>query len=232
MYGVWRKLKGMAQTIRSPHLHAVLSQGRLLRFKKGESVSSTAEHDDVMLVVKGYVKRYMITNAGSLGVQILYGPQDVFSLTKVYGQLLHQSLYDGPEVYYYTAVCDTQLYSLQIDTLKEAAEQDPLIYKELFSEAGHHLKTCVHSIENISLGNAYTRVAHQLLFYAKEFGIRSGKEVTLAVPLTHQDIADVLGTSRETVTMAIIKLRDQGIISNNRRFSILNLDALEAAAYE
>lgn len=185
-----------------------------------------------MTVIKGYVKRYKIGNDGSLGVQIVYGPQDVFSLTKAYRLLLDQSLYDGPEVYYYSAMSDAQLYCLEGEAFATAVGENPMIYRELFSEAGHHLKTCVHSIENISLPNAYARVAHQLLFFAKEFGERTPEGISPRMPLTHQDIADILGITRETATMSIIKLRKEGLISNDRQFSVLDFEGLEEAAYQ
>lgn len=185
-----------------------------------------------MMVIKGHVKRYMITNTGSLGVQIIYGPQDVFSLTKVYSLLLDQSLYDGPETYYYSAMSDAQLYALDAETFAKGVEEDPLVYKDLFSEAGHHLKTCVHTIENISLGNAYARVAHLLLFCVREFGEKTSGGVKLALPMTHQDIADILGATRETVTKSVVKLRENGIIGSSRQFVVIDQKALEAAAYE
>ena len=203
----------------------------MLRFKKNQVIASTNDKDVMMMVVKGYVKRYLITDNGSLGVQIVYGPRDVFSLTKVFDLLMWQIIYDGPETYYYETMSDAQLYALDMTTFTEATQKDPLVYKDLFSEAGHHLKTCVHSIENISLGNTYARVAHELLFCAKEFGVAAPGGVKLALPLTHQDIADILGTTRETVSKAIIKLRDKGVIDDIRHYSDQNLKSLEQAAY-
>ena len=219
----------MPKTPRSPRLFNLLTKGRLLRFKKNQVISSTSDKDVVMLVVKGYVKRYFITESGSLGVQIVYGPQDIFSLTKVFN-MLGQSIYDGPEVYYYETMSDAQVYALDIGKFDDAAEQDPLLYKDLFLEAGYHLKTCVHSIENISLGSTYSRVAHELLFNAKEFGEDTKDGVRMALPLTHQDLADILGTTRETVSKAIIKLRQEGVIEDIRNFTNEHLKRLEEVA--
>ena len=222
----------MLSSPRSPNLYNHFSQGRLLRFKKGQVIATTADINTIMLVVKGYIKRYSISNKGSLGVQIIYGPQDLFSLTKIYDLLLGQSLYDGPEVYYYETLCDARLYTLDADTLSLAIQQNPLLYKELFSEAGQHLNTCVHSIENISLGGMYQRVAHQLWFCAKKFGKKGREGTQLAVPVTHQDIADMLGATRETVTKAIVQLRAEGLVGDGRQFSVLDMQGLEQVAYQ
>src|SRR5579862_3248146 len=98
----------MVLTHRSPRLYDLLSKGTLKQVSKGEPLSSSDEKQDVTMVVKGFIKRYLITNEGALGVQITYGPQDVFSLTLVYRELLGQSIYDGPEVYHYKALCDSE----------------------------------------------------------------------------------------------------------------------------
>lgn len=41
----------------------------------------------------------------------------------------------------------------------------------------------------------------------------------------------MLGTTRETVTKAAVKLRENGIIAPDRRFRIIDIGALEKAAY-
>lgn len=221
----------MVKSPRSQSIYNILSKGRLLRFKKGQVIFSSDDSDLFMVVVRGFVKRYFITNNGSLGVQIIYGPYDVFPLSRMYRELLGQSLYDGPETYYYETMSDVQLFSMDAAAFAAEVQQNPVLYKELYAEAGHHLKTCIHSIENISLGNAYARVAHQLLFFAKEFGEESQEGIKLLMPLTHQDIAHILGMSRETVTKSIVKLREEGLISENRRFAVLDMQGLEDAAY-
>jgi CRP/FNR family cyclic AMP-dependent transcriptional regulator len=221
----------MTTVQRSPLISRAVSKGRLLRFKKGQSIPVADESTGIMMISRGYVKRFLISNSGSLGIQIVYGPQDVFSLTKVYHNLLDQSLYDGPETYYYEAMCDTQLFILDITSLKETAERQPLIYKELFSEAGHHLKTCVHNIENISLATAYQRVAHQLLFFAHEFSKPIALGLELTVPLTHQDIADLVGVTRETVTLSMTKLRTRELVVGSRYITIKDVNALSTEVY-
>jgi CRP-like cAMP-binding protein len=221
----------MDSMVRSPQLLALFSKGRVLRVKKGSTFTSTDEGEDVMYVVRGFVKRYGISTNGALGTQIIYGPQDVFSLTKVYTKLLNQKLYDGPEVFYYETMADSQLYSLSLSTFAAAVEQQPDIYKELFSEAGRHLEACVNQIESNSLPSVYARVAHLLLFMLREYGEQAPKGLELCNPLTHQDIADVLGVTRTTVTLAVVRLRNKGLLLSSRHFTVPDIGKLEAEAY-
>jgi len=221
----------MASEARAPRLKALFEQGKTLRYKRGETIGSTDEDSLILMVSEGYIKRYMIRNDGGLGLQILYGPQDVFSLTRIFRLLCNQSLYDGPETYYYAAQCDSIVFSVSGDDLLKAVRQDPFLYKELFAEAGQHLKACVHSIENISLHNVTARVAHQLVYLLQEFGQREGAGSELHITLTHQDIADMLGVTRASVTLAIGQLRAKGLLLPKRSFVTPNLDALAQQAY-
>src|SRR5579864_5890140 len=99
----------MAVAMRSPQLYRLFTEGRRLKFDKDESVSSTDQPQKIAYVVKGYVKRFSITNSGNLGIQIIYGPTDVFALNRIYMLLLGQSIYSGPETYHYRTICPTEL---------------------------------------------------------------------------------------------------------------------------
>ncbi|HUS26655.1 MAG TPA: Crp/Fnr family transcriptional regulator [Nevskiaceae bacterium] len=221
----------MSLSVRSPGLHALFSQGTIKQYARGETIGSTDQQDILFMLVQGYVKRYMIRNDGALGVQIIYGPQDVFSLTRIFQLLLSQSLYDGPETYYYTAMSDVTVFTLNAVLLTDCMQTNPVLYRELFGEAGRHLKACVHSIENISLHAIYPRVAHELAFMLSEFGRSAGTGKKLPLNITHQDIADILGVTRATVSLAVGKLREKGLILPGRCFATPDLTALASEAY-
>lgn len=174
----------------------------------------------------------MISNDGGIGTQIVYGAQDVFPLTLVYRVLLGQSLYVGPETYHYKAMTDCQVYTLGSSELIEGIRKNPNIYKELFSEAGYHLATSIQRIENTSMGSAHSRVAHILLFYAQIFGDKKLIGVQIRLPLTHQDIADTLNVTRETVSKSMIKLRKKGVIKTaSKNIIVPDIDQLSQEAY-
>jgi CRP-like cAMP-binding protein len=221
----------MKKKPRSPGLFKLMSNGKPLLVSKGDSVGTTAEGHKLYMIMKGYVKRYFITSNGSIGLQLVYVPGDVFFFTKVYREILGQSIYDGPETYYYEAMSDSSLLTLDLDVLKQALKENPDLYRELFSEAGYHLRTSIYRLENISIGNTYARVAHQLLYAAQEDSEVVGDGIKINVPLTHQDIADILGATRATVTLAITKLRQEGALAPGRQLVITNMKTLEKEAY-
>jgi CRP/FNR family transcriptional regulator len=58
-------------------------------------------------------------------------------------------------------------------------------------------------------------------------GKKFGSETLLKLPVTHEDLATLTDTSRQTVTMVLSRLKAQNIISYSRgRFLFRNLDSL------
>ncbi len=222
---------GMTPVPRSPYLYALMEQGLVRHHSKGATFTSTDEGGEVIMVVDGYVKRYSIFNDGSTATQIMYGPQDVFPLTRVFDNLRQLSLHDGPQTFYYETLTDAHVLNTSLDELRQVTLNNPLVYRDLFTEAGHHLKWCVHTIENIGFKTTYQRVAHQILYFAREFGTSHGQSVVIDVPLTHQDISDMLGTTRATISLAITKLKKDGLLDEGRTLMVTDLVKLTEAVY-
>ena len=211
----------------------MINEGRLIKSSKRQVIQTSDTQRSLHLVKSGYIKRYLIRNDGSLSTDLIYGPGDVFSLLLVFRALYDREILDSPEVYYYEGITDdVELYALNVDDLKHYVAEAPILYKDLLNEAGKRMTYETHGLENISMKDAYKRVAHQLAYYAKHFGEKSGATVTIIPPLTHQDIADLLSITRETVSTCMTRLRKKGFIDvKDRQIVITNIDKLNEEAF-
>ena len=71
------------------------------------------------------------------------------------------------------------------------------------------------------------RIGRCLYELAKKHGIRDAHGTIIDLKITHQDLAEMVGTARETVTRVLARLRQQEIIEiSNRRISVLKPQAL------
>ena len=210
----------------------LIQSGRRYKLSKGQMIQSTEGLKSIHLIKSGFVKRYLISNDGNLAIQVLYGPGYIFPVTLAFQALLDQEIYEGPEIYYYEAMTDTELYRLDETTLVEAVKSNPGLYKDLFSVAGRRLHATLHGLENLTLRTSYKRVAHELAYLALEFGEQKGSSVELSLPLTHQDLANILSVTRETVSTCMVDLREKGLIKTNRNIVIPDLRKLQNEAYE
>lgn len=213
-------------------LLSLLGTGHKKSYIKNQLIQSTDYEQSLCVVESGYVKRYLISNEGTIGVQSIYGPGNIFPLTLVFDLFFDYSVYDGPETYYYEAMCDTRLRVLENAKLTQAVENNPLLYRDLLFVAGRRLKSNIQRLENIHLHSSYQRVAHQLAYFARYNGKQQSSGSTrIKIPLTQQDIADCLSTTRETVSVAFSTLRKKGLIKTGKYISVPNIKKLEAEAY-
>lgn len=216
------------------NLHELMAkQGRLIKQTRKQVIQTSDGQRALYLVESGYIKRYLIRNDGSLSTDLIYGPGDVFSLMLVFRVLYDREILDSPEIYYYEAMTDdVTMYALNADELKKCVEDSPILYKDFLNEAGKRMTYETHGLENISMKDAYKRVAHQLSYYARQFGGKTGNRVTIIPPLTHQDIADILSLTRETVSTCMTRLRKRGLINvKDRQIVVEDMEKLNEEAF-
>jgi CRP/FNR family transcriptional regulator len=85
------------------------------------------------------------------------------------------------------------------------------------------------NIEYLLSGNAKRRILAVLLLSAKRFGQKNDhNQIIIQLPLTHQDMANLCGLTRETVSLIIEELIDKKIISSKKQLlTIQDLKSLE-----
>ncbi|MFC5452575.1 Crp/Fnr family transcriptional regulator [Paenibacillus aestuarii] len=71
-------------------------------------------------------------------------------------------------------------------------------------------------LEKLAIGNVEDRVLHLLLKLSEQFGTENDCFVKIDFPLTHQEIANMIGVTRESVTTILKDLSPKGIIRTGR----------------
>lgn len=212
-------------------LYKALCTGRGQRHKKGYLIQSTDYREALTIVSKGFVKRYSITNAGNASIQSIYGPGDVFPLTWVFKNLLGLEIYTGNETYYYETLTEATIFTISKNVLEELIANDPSVYKDLLYIAGIRLRSNIQILENSSLENTEKRLAHLLLYYAKYNGEKMSEGARILIPLKHEDLASVLDTRRETISINLKSLRQRKLVTVDTYIIVSSLADLEEFAY-
>jgi CRP/FNR family transcriptional regulator len=73
------------------------------------------------------------------------------------------------------------------------------------------------NLSNLALSHVAARVARLILHTGQAYGTHVGKNVDLDIPLTQQEIADMVGAARQTVSSILSALKHEGVISMSRR---------------
>jgi CRP/FNR family transcriptional regulator len=84
------------------------------------------------------------------------------------------------------------------------------------------LNGLITNIQYTLFGPVHTRIISAILFLAKRFGenLPDGT-VRITIPLTHQDIANIIGIARETASIEIEKLAGKNLITDTKRSIII-----------
>ena len=80
----------------------------------------------------------------------------------------------------------------------------------------------VESIKMLNLNNAAQRIQMLFLKLMHNYGEEDGDGITLKIKLTHNDIANMSGLTRETVTRIMMKWQKDGQITTTDKFIHLN----------
>jgi len=126
------------------------------------------------------------------------------------------------------AVEKTRLYVLKRNDFVRLMNNNPHITVKIMKTAMGRLRKANELITDLTILDARTRIARGLLRLAETYGIPQTSGTLIDLRLTHQQIADLTGTVRETVTKVMLELQNQQIIHiDKKKISVSSLNKLE-----
>ena len=190
-------------------------------YKKGEFIYFQDQPSDtIYLIAKGRVKIGSYSSQGKEITKTILSQGELFGELALTGEEQRtdfaQSLSDE------TTVC-----SMGIDLMQELMLDNKSLSFKIFKLIGLRFRKLERRLESLVFKDARTRVVEFIRELAEEKGQKVGFETMVKSKLTHQDIANLTGTSRQTVTTILNELRDKNIINFDRRkILIRDLDKL------
>lgn len=125
-------------------------------------------------------------------------------------------------------VTDCELLAISMDGFKRILESNSLIAKSVMKIMDKRLLLMGRRLHNVISGDVRRKVVLALLQLVEEYGIHKQDGVYLSIPLTHQDFANMLGMSRESVSRVLNQLKKDQLLDINRKsILIYDLDALK-----
>jgi CRP/FNR family cyclic AMP-dependent transcriptional regulator len=124
------------------------------------------------------------------------------------------------------AFTDTSVMAWSIDEICDLADRRPALGIALLQLAVQRCSEFVERIDSFSLDNIERRLVRSLIYFSQRFGTQQPEGSVRIGPLTHDVLAEYVGTSREIVTNYMNVLRRQGYISYSRKGIFLKRDVL------
>lgn len=122
----------------------------------------------------------------------------------------------------------TVLYSLSRTEFRRYLEECPQLAIRMLEIVALRLRKTNELIQDLTLLDVRRRVYKLLLRLAEEYGVKEGPATVVHVKLTHQQLAGMAGTVRESVTKVLLELQDENLLSfQNRHMVLTNPEKLQ-----
>lgn len=120
-----------------------------------------------------------------------------------------------------------KVFFLPLEPLLELIQKDTQLLLVITKWIGEKLIRVEGRLEAITFQDAKTRIVQFIKLLADRYGDTVGKEIVIRTKLTHEDIAKLTATSRQTVTTIMNELKEENLIYFDRqRILIRNYTAL------
>jgi CRP/FNR family transcriptional regulator/CRP/FNR family cyclic AMP-dependent transcriptional regulator len=201
-------------------LTAIAAVAKPRRYAKDDVVFYADESGDIFCLIReGQVKVTMISPEGKEIILSLLGPGDFFGEMSL--------LDDEPRSATIVATENLELMTIWRNDFLQIMAQNFDITKKVLSELSKRLRSASSRIESLATMDVYGRLARFFLDQARNSGkVLDNGYVAVTRP-THQAIANMIGTSRETVSRLIHDLMRQNLLISEGKTIYLKQTALD-----
>jgi CRP/FNR family transcriptional regulator, cyclic AMP receptor protein len=188
----------------------------LVKLRKGQSLFKEGDDGDHLFVVSsGKVKLGTKSIDGRENLLMILGPGDMF------GEL---SLFDsGPRTATATAVTDSKLLALGQDKVIPWVKEHPEVSLQLLARLASRLRRTNEVVGDLVFSDVPGRVAKALIDLGVKFGDKRSEGLFVNHDLTQEELAQLVGASRETVNKALADFAQRGWLRLEAR-SVMILD--------
>ena len=189
-----------------------IAKGSIL-FKEGDG----GEH--LYVIVDGKLKLGTSSGDGRENLLSILGPGEMF------GEL---SLFDpGPRTATATAVTDAKLLSLSHEKVIPWLKQNPEVSLQLLTRLSQRLRRTNEAVGDLVFSDVPGRVAKALIDLGDRFGKTTPEGLLVNHDLTQEELAQLVGASRETVNKALADFAGRGWLKlDGRSVLIADVDRL------
>ena len=192
-------------------------------YEKGQMILLEESHGETFFIItSGVVKVTRLSDDGREVILAMLGESDFFG---------EMSLLDGEGRSANIVTNETaKMLTLSRSDFLDCLESYPKIAIALLEELAMRLRKSDQQIESLSLSDSEQRIGITLIRLAEESGTIKQGHVTVPNLPYQQDIANMAGTSRETVSRTLKLLEEKSMVKReNRDLIIYNFDTFRQA---
>ncbi|MFO0862384.1 MAG: Crp/Fnr family transcriptional regulator [Candidatus Saccharibacteria bacterium] len=182
-----------------------IEHSSIQRFHKKELIlNQGATLDNVYMIGEGVVRNYDINDSGQESTISFLGRYNIFPLSWLQSNAVDKSLF------YYESFRETICYVANRAEILEKIHNDKGILTFLTEAVNKAYINHTGRILNLMHSKLHERVEYALYYLAVRLGEKHNSIYTVPYPISHEDIAKLVGASREAVSLELAQCKKSG----------------------
>lgn len=169
--------------------------------------------EQVYFIQGGRVKCSKVSREGKEVTLDYYGAGDVFGELCVFEGAPHEEMAE--------AMKNTIIVAVPRENLKELLEHDPAFGLRFAHVLGQRRRQLELRLNHLMFRDVPTKLALLLLELGRDHGLETEDGVKLDLKITHQEMASLIGTTRETVSLALTAFKKRNLVRFGRKTVML-----------
>lgn len=210
------------QQLSSDQLAILESRCRVRKYPRSTPIYLPADHaDGVLLLAEGRVKLGSFTEEGKQTILAFIEPGEIFGELSLMGSSEREE--------YAESVEKSTIILIPNEAMQQLLTENPSVSLGVTKLFGLRRQRVERRLKYLLFRSNRERLIHLLIELAEQYGKQVADGVELRIKLSHQDLASIIGSTRETVTVVLGELQSEGRLKLGRR-KITLTDAAELAA--
>jgi cAMP-binding proteins - catabolite gene activator and regulatory subunit of cAMP-dependent protein kinases len=179
-----------------------------------------SEKESIYFIYTGLVKTFKTDENGHEQIVSFLKTGDMFPHTGFFNQQPYPATAE--------AITECKLIAIPVRQFERLMMDNPGIAIKLMRVMGDKIRELQEKLQVMSGQNVKNKVLAFLLQLADQHGEVQAHTVTINLPMTHQEFANAIGTTRETINRMLNQLKDEGLLEVDRnRIVIVDLEGLK-----
>lgn len=170
-------------------------------YRRGENIFTQDEvGENICIIISGLVKIFTSSLDGKMKTLTFLKKDDFFGEIA----LLDKSNLRSATV---DALQNTKILTIRREDFENLLKKNPTIALRMLETLSARLRVADKQIADLTFQTISGRVAVALLELAGKYGEKTSKGIKIALELTHQEIADLVGAAREQISRVLTRLK-------------------------
>ena len=204
-------------------LQRLESQCFVREFQRGEVIYLPGDlGSSAMLLARGRVRIYHVTQEGKQALLGFVEPSELFGELSAYNGSVREEYAEASE--------KSLVVLLPREVISRMTMEHPSVSMKLTALFGLRLKRVERRLKSLLFRSSRDRLMHLLLELGERYGRATPDGLLISRKFSHQDMASIIGATRETVTITLRELQNDGFLRvDRRRITLQDTDAMAVA---